>query len=461
VRGTRFIMVLGRLFVEEVLRPRHESAGGQEQAEMLDIKRIVAEKDEIERLLRFREPGIQLGNVVELDAERRELITRVETLKAERNAASKAIGNMVKEGGDVAAAKARVSAIGDEIKSLDEDLKRVEDELHAVVADLPNIPAADTPLDLDKANNVVVKTYGDAKAPAEIGPYFKDHIELGKLCNGLDFERGAKLSGTNFALYRNDLAHLEWGLVFWLIDVNVGQFGHELIIPPYVVNDESMYSSAQYPKFTDQAYRIEKDGLALIPTGEVPLLNMFRDEKLDENQLPIRLCAFTPCFRREAGTYGRDERGLIRVHQFHKVEMFSFTVPEESDDELQRMTKCAEQLMEMLGLPYRTTLLVAGDLATQSAKTYDIEGWIPGQGKYYEISSCSDCTDYQARRANIRFRREGTKKLEYVHTLNGSALATSRLMISIMEHNQRADGTIEVPEVIRPYIGGKAEIKPA
>jgi seryl-tRNA synthetase len=427
---------------------------------MLDIKRIIAEKDEIERVLRFREPDISLGGLIELDEKRRGLITRVEALKAERNAASKEIGKMVKAGGDVEAAKAKVGAIGDEIKALDEELKQVDGSLKAALEELPNIPAADTPLDLDKANNVVVKISGDAKTPGQIGAHFKDHIELGGLCDGLDFERGAKLSGTNFALYKNDLARLEWGLIFWLIDVNVRQFGHRLIVPPYIVNAESMYSSGQFPKFVEQAYFVEKDGLALIPTGEVPLLNLFRDDKLDEAQLPVRLCAFTPCFRREAGTYGRDERGLIRVHQFHKVEMFSFTKPEDSDAELHRMTKCAEEMMEMLNLPYRTTLLVSGDMASQSAKTYDIEGWMPSQRKYYEVSSCSDCTDYQARRANIRFRREDKKKLEFVHTLNGSALATSRLMISIMEHNQREDGSIEVPEVIRPYAGGITEIKP-
>jgi seryl-tRNA synthetase len=427
---------------------------------MLSIKRILADREEIERKLRFREPDINLAPLEGLDRKRRELIAKVETLKAERNAASKEIGKIIKEGGDADTAKARVAALGDEIKTLDDELKEIENELDSILADLPNIPSDSTPLDLDNANNAVIKTFGEAKTPDQIGPHFKDHMELGKLCNGLDFERGAKLAGTNFSLYKGELARLEWGLIAWLIDINISRFGHELIIPPYMVNEDSMFGSAQYPKFIDQSYFIEKDGLALIPTGEVPLLNLFRDEKLDEADLPIKLCAFTPCFRREAGTYGRDERGLIRIHQFHKVEMFSFTKPEDSEDELERMTKCAEELMEMLDLPYRTTLLVSGDLATQSAKTYDIEVWIPGQQKFYEVSSCSDCTDYQARRANIRFRLTGSKRLEFVHTLNGSALATSRLLISIMEHYQREDGSIEVPEVVRPYAGGLAEIKP-
>jgi len=427
---------------------------------MLNIKRILAEKDEIETKLKYREPDINLDPVIDLDRKRRELIAHSESLKAERNAASKEIGNIIKKGGDAVAAKARVSAIGDEIKVLDDELKNVEAELDLFLAKLPNIPGDSTPLDLDKAHNVVVKTYGDAKSPEQIGTYFKDHIELGKLCDGLDFERGAKLAGSNFALYKGDLARLEWGLINWLIDVNVNRFGRKLIIPPYLVNSQSMYSSAQYPKFVEQSYFIEKDDLALIPTGEVPLLNLYRDDRFDESELPIRLCAFTPCFRREAGTYGRDERGLIRIHQFHKVEMFSFTRPEESDTELERMTHCAEELMEMLRLPYRTTLLVSGDLATQAAKTYDIEVWIPGQGRFYEVSSCSDCTDYQARRANIRYRESDNKKLEFVHTLNGSALATPRLLTSIMEHYQREDGSIEVPEVVRPYAGGLAEIMP-
>ncbi len=368
---------------------------------------------------------------------------------------------MVKEGGDAGAAKAKVTGIGDEIKALDEDLRDVETRLKSKLEVLPNIPSEGTPLDMDKANNVVVKTFGDAKPLEELGKGFKDHIELGKLCDGLDFERGVKLAGNNFTIYKNDLARLEWALISWLIEMNVSEFKRRLIIPPYLVNAESMYGSGQYPKFADQSYFIEKDKLALIPTGEVPLLNLYRDEKLDEAELPIRLSAFTPCFRREAGTYGKDERGLIRMHQFHKVEMFSFTKPEDSEDELQLMTHCAEQLLEMLNIPYQTTLLVSGDLATQAAKTYDIEGWMPGQRKFYEISSCSDCTDYQARRANIRFRREEAKKLEFVHTLNGSALATSRLMISLMEHNQREDGSIEIPEVLQPYMGGMTEITPA
>ena len=427
---------------------------------MLDIKRIIAEKNELAKVLKFRETGIELDPLVELYEKRRELITKVETLKADKNAASKEIGMIVKDGRDVDAAKAKIAGIGDEIKALDDELKAVGTELKSGLEVLPNIPAEDVPLDLDKANNVVVNKFGEAKTLKELGEGFRDHIELGKICDGLDFERASKLSGNNFTIYKNDLARLEWGLISWLIDMNVSKFGRSLIIPPYLVNAESMYGSAQYPKFRDQSYFIGTDDLALIPTGEVPLLNMYRDEKLEESDLPIKLCAFTPCFRREAGTYGRDERGLIRLHQFHKVEMFSFTRPEESEDELKLMTRCAEECLELLDIPYQTTLLVTGDLATQAAKTYDIEGWMPGQQKFYEVSSCSSCTDYQARRANIRFRREETKKLEFVHTLNGSALATSRLLITLMEHHQREDGSINIPEVLHQYVGGLTEIRP-
>jgi seryl-tRNA synthetase len=427
---------------------------------MLDLKRLIAEKDEIEPKLKLREPDIDLSNLESLDANRRELISKVETLKADKNAASKAIGKIVKDGGDVDAAKAKVLKLSGEIEKLDDKLKAVEDELNAIIVVLPNIPDDETPLDLDKRNNEVVNTFGIAKKPDKIVSSFRDHIELGLMCDGLDFERAAKLAGNNFVIYKNGLARLEWGLISWLIDMNTREFGHSLIIPPYLVNAESMYSSAQYPKFRDQSYFIDTDDLALIPTGEVPLLNLFRGEKLEEADLPINLCAFTPCFRREAGTYGRDERGLIRMHQFHKVEMFSFTLPDESNDELDRMTQCAEECVRQLGIPFRTTLLVSGDLATQAAKTYDIEAWMPSQEKYYEVSSCSNCTDYQARRGNIRFRREDSKKLEFVHTLNGSALATSRLMLSIMEHNQREDGSIEVPEILWPFTGGLVEIRP-
>ncbi len=427
---------------------------------MLDIKRLIAEKDEIEPKLKLREPGIDLGNIEQLDTRRRELITSVESLKAEKNSASKQIGEIIKDGGDVGAAKAAVNSLGDAIEKIDDELKDVQEQLQSIMEVLPNIPDDDTPLDLDKENNLVVRTFGHARKSEAIGSFFRDHVALGTLCDGLDFERGAKLTGSNFVIYKNSLARLEWGLISWLIDINVREFGHSLIIPPYLVNAESMFSSAQYPKFREQSYFVDTDGYALIPTGEVPLLNMFRGDKLEEEELPVQLCAFTPCFRREAGTYGRDERGLIRMHQFHKVEMFSFCLPEESSDELERMTDCAEECMRRLALPFRTTLLVSGDLATQSAKTYDIEGWIPSQGKFYEVSSCSNCTDYQARRANIRFRREESKKLEFVHTLNGSALATSRLMSALMEHYQREDGSIEIPDILWPFTGGLEEITP-
>ncbi|MFH1676743.1 MAG: serine--tRNA ligase, partial [bacterium] len=314
----------------------------------------------------------------------------------------------------------------------------------------------------DKSGNKVVASWGEAVTPENWPFPFRNHLEVADSLapsGGLDFPRAAKITGSNWPLYRGELAWLEWALVWHLINKAV-EFGHELIIPPYLVNSESMFSSGQFPKFREQAYECKSDDLVLIPTSEVPLLNLFRKEILDDNDLPLRLASFTPCFRREAGTYGKEERGLIRLHQFHKTEIFAFTRPEESGAELDRMIEYAQSLLVELELPFRTTLLAAGDLAHQAACTYDIEVWLPGQNMFSEVSSISNCTDFQARRASIRFRPDKTKKPEFVHSLNGSALATSRLMVAILENYQLKDGGLEIPGVLRKYLSGKEHFAP-
>jgi seryl-tRNA synthetase len=326
---------------------------------------------------------------------------------------------------------------------------------------LPNIPIDPTPLVPGKEGNQVVRTWGDAKNPADWPFPFKNHLDVGEglgIRGGLDFHRASKMTGHGWPMYRGDLARLEWALVLYLIDKALAG-GRELILPPYLVSSLSMYSSGQFPKFRDQAYECKDDDLVLIPTSEVPLLNLYRDEILPDEALPLRMASFTPCFRREAGTYGKDERGLIRIHQFHKVEIFSLTRPDESSAELELMIHHAESVMQELELPHRTTLLGAGDIAQQAACTYDIEAWLPGQDKFSEVSSVSNCTDYQARRAAVRYRPHDKKKTEFVHTLNGSALATSRLMVAILEHYQQADGGLTVPKALVTYFGGKERIE--
>lgn len=430
---------------------------------MLDIKYILANFDEVSARLKSRNPEIDLSLLEELDSRRRSTITEVESLKAEKKNISKEIGKLKSSGEDASHVMARVDDLGIKINVLDSSLGEIETELTARIEVLPNIPLDPTPMVPDKSGNKAVKEWGDPVDPENWNFEFKNHIEVADNLapgGGLDFPRASKMTGSNWPMYRGSLAHLEWALVKFLIDRAVAS-ARELIIPPYVVNEDSMYASGQFPKFREQAYEVEKDRLVLIPTSEVPLLNLYRDEILPGEFLPFRAASFTPCFRREAGTYGKEERGLIRLHQFHKVEIFSFVSPADSEQELQNMTRYAEELVEALGLTYRTTLLAAGDLAQQSACTYDVEVWLPGQHAFSEVSSISNCTDYQARRANIRYRPKDSKKPEFLHTLNGSALATSRLMVSILEHYQREDGGLNVPEVLVDYMGGQKVIENA
>jgi len=429
---------------------------------MLDIKLLLENIDSAADLLKARDPDFNIDEIRRLDEERRRFIGESEQKKAEQNRASKEISARKKKGDDISDILDSMKSLSNEIKSLDEKLDSVQDELNKQIEALPNIPLPETPVAIEKSGNVIVREYGEPKKPDTWDFPFRNHIEVAEKLGahgGLDFKRAAKMTGSNWPMYRGGLARLEWALVKFLIDRAVAD-GRELIIPPYAVNSASMFASGQFPKFREQAYECSDDDLVLIPTSEVPLLNLYRDEIIPGEILPLRLASFTPCFRREAGTYGTEERGLIRIHQFHKVEIFSFTRPEDSSDETERMRKSAEKLVEDLGLPYQTTKLATGDLAQQAAFTYDIEAWLPGQNAFSEVSSVSNCTDYQARRANIRYRPEPKARPQFVHSLNGSALATSRIMVAILEHYQQADGGLRIPDMLRPYMNGDERIEP-
>ncbi len=429
---------------------------------MLDIKTLLGNIDGAADRLKSRDPNFSLETLKKLDGERRRLIGLVEEKKAEKNRASKEIGARKNSGEDTGDILATMKSLSAEIKNLDNELLEVQTALDGAIEVLPNIPLEKTPVSPDKSGNIEVYKFGEAISPKNWDFPFRNHIEVAEglmMRGGLDFPRAARMTGSNWPLYRGELARLEWALVKLLIDRAVGD-GRELIIPPYLVNSESMFASGQFPKFREQAYECRDDDLVLIPTSEVPLLNLYRSEIFTGEDLPLRLASFTPCFRREAGTYGTGERGLIRIHQFHKVEIFSYTLPDESDDELEKMRVFSEKIVEDLNLPYRTTLLATGDLAQQAAITYDIEAWLPGQNAFSEVSSISNCTDYQARRANIRYRPADQSKPEFLHTLNGSALATSRIMVSILEHYQEPDGGLAIPEILQPCMGDQKRIEP-
>lgn len=421
---------------------------------MLDIKWIREHPEEAEAALQSRNPGIRLTDLLEIDRLRREAITHAESLRAEQNRLGKEIPDLKKAGKSADAEIARLSEIKRESHEALARQKDLDDRFEEIALALPNIPHASVLRSLNKEDNQVVRTFGEK-------PQFdfplRNHLEIGERLGILDFERGAKITGAGFPIYIGDGARLERALLNFLLDQNEGS-GFVPLGLPYLVNAETGYTSGQLPKFAEQMYRATDDDLYLIPTAEIALGGLHRDEILSEESLPLRYTAYTACFRREAGTYGTEERGLVRTHQFNKVELFSLVLPEDSYAELERLRERAEKSVEMLGLHYQTTNLVSSDLSQASSKTYDIEVWLPGQNRYYEVSSCSNCEAYQARRGNIRFRRGKEGKPEFVHTLNGSALATSRLMIGILECNQQEDGGVVIPPVLRPYLGGMERI---
>ena len=416
---------------------------------MLDMSVIRTQPDLVRAALAARESKFDLDGLLALDAKRREMIGRGEALKAERNVNSKRVAEAKKKGEDAAAIIARTKAIGDEIKSIDAELAEAEARIQREVMLMPNLPAPDVPVGLPDQNKEV-KHRGARKTFAFKA---KTHYELGEALDILDFARATKIAEPHFSLFKRQGARLVRALVNFMLDLHTTEHGYVEVAPPYLVNRASMSGTGQLPKFEDDMYKLAADDLFLIPTAEVPVTNIHRDEILAEGDLPICYAAYSACFRREAGSYGKDTRGLMRVHQFDKVELVKFVEPEKSYDELESLLLDAEQIPRQLGLAHRVQLLCAGDMSFTSAKTYDIEAWAPGLERWMEISSCSNFEDFQARRANIRYR-DKSGAVRFPHTLNGSGVALARTILAIIETYQQENGTIVVPEVLRPYMGG-------
>ncbi|MDQ2711748.1 MAG: serine--tRNA ligase [Acidobacteriota bacterium] len=387
----------------------------------------------------------------ELDRKRRQLVTETEGLKAERNQATADIGRLRKSGVDTADQQARVRAMGDRIGELDAEVGELDVRFRDFLARVPNLPQESVPVGKDETSNVEVRRSGTPKGP-NFAP--KPHWDLGADLGILDLERGAKVAGARFAVYWGLGARLERALMNFMLDLHTKEHGYQEVLPPFLVNSASLYGTGQLPKFAEDLFRCEGHDLWLAPTAEVPVTNLFRDETLNSDTLPISLCAYTPCFRSEAGSYGRDVRGIIRQHQFQKVELVKFTLPEQSNEEHEKLTRNAETVLEKLGLPYRTVVLCTGDTGFSAAKTYDIEVWLPGQNGYKEISSCSNFEAFQARRAMIR-TKSGKGKADVVHTLNGSGLAIGRTWVAIVENYQQADGSVLVPSALQPYLNAE------
>lgn len=424
---------------------------------MLDIRLIRKDREGVEKKLKTKVPDASLENVYNLDNEIRDLKTRVESLKAQRNEASQKIGEMKRKGEDVREAMEKVSAYADEIHQLDHQIGVREEQFTNELSRLPNIPMDDILVSQDPKDNVVVKEVGQKP---EFSFPFKNHVELNEKLDLFDFKRAAKVSGAGWPAYKGMGARLEWALINYMLETHIKN-GFMQWIPPLLVRRDIVFASGQLPKFENQQFKINDPDfhLYLIPTAEVPLNGLHSEEIFAEEELPKKYIAYTPCFRREAGAAGSAERGLIRMHQFNKVEMFAFTKPEDSAAMFDEMMASAEEILEGLELHYRNVLLVTGDMSFASTRTIDIEVWLPGQNRYYEVSSVSNCTDYQSRRGNTRFRR-GSEKPELVHTLNGSGLATSRLMVALLENNQQADGSVIIPQVLRKYLGGVEKLTP-
>ena len=423
---------------------------------MLDLNFVRENLPLVEEKLRQRgmDPAAILKDFREVDTQRRQAITEAETSKAQRNKASEEIAKLKKSGQDATAAMAQTKDLREKIQALEKTATDLDARLRDILAGIPNLPHASVPVGHSAEDNVEVRQWG---APPKFDFIPKPHWDLGAELGILDLERAVKLTGARFAVYWDLGAKLERALMSFMLDLHTREHGYTEVLPPYLVNSDSMYGTGQLPKFASDLFRVphgEKD-LWLIPTAEVPVTNLYRDEVLDQAQLPISLTAYTPCFRSEAGSYGKDVRGIIRQHQFQKVELVKFAHPEHSYEEHEKLTHNAEEVLQKLGLHYRVVTLCTGDMGPSSAKTYDIEVWLPGQQLFREISSCSNFESYQARRANIRYRPEGKNKTEFVHTLNGSGLAIGRTWVAIVENYQQADGSVIIPEALRPYIGAE------
>lgn len=397
-----------------------------------------------------------LNGLLRVDQERRRLVVEVDELKRRRNAASDEITRLKQQRQSADPLLAEMKQVSDSIKQLDEQMRSLDEQLQERLLNLPNLLHDSVPVGKDEKDNKEIRRWG-ARPSMDFPP--RSHWEIGEKLGILDFERAARVTGARFVFYLGLGARLERALLNFMLDLQVREHGYEEILPPFIVNRASMIGTGQLPKFEEDLFRLREEDYFLIPTAEVPVTNLYRDEILDEDRLPLSYAAYTPCFRREAGSYGKDTRGLIRQHQFNKVELVKFTTPERSYEDLERLVQNAEAVLQRLGLHYRVVLLCTGDTGFSSAKTYDIEVWLPGQNQFREISSCSNFESFQARRAGIRYRVKGGKKTEYVHTLNGSGLAIGRTVVAILENYQRKDGSVNIPEALRPYMGGVGEIR--
>ncbi len=426
---------------------------------MLNMKFIRENEDTVRRSLSARKMDMELTPLLELDRRKREIVAAVEKKRALRNSESKEIALMKRGEGDPLSLEEKMKALSSlsgAIKSLEEELSAVEDTLSSFVLRVPNIPHESVPEGGDERDNEEIRSFGDLP---EFSFSVKDHVEIGEKLKILDFERGAKISGSRFCLYRGMGALMERALINFMLDLHTEKHGYTEYLPPFMANRRSFFGTGQLPKFEDDLFAVADTDYYLVPTAEVPLTNVVREEILDEETLPMKLTAYTPCFRKEAGSYGKDVRGIIRQHQFNKVELVKISTPERSWEELELLTKDAEEVLQLLGLPYRVVTLCTGDLGFSAAKTYDLEVWVPSQRTFREISSCSNFTDFQARRAKIRYRSGESKKVRYCHTLNGSGLAVGRTVVAILENNQREDGSVMIPEILRPYMGNAETIE--
>ena len=424
---------------------------------MLEIKFVRQNLDSVRKALADRGAKADLETFEKADSIRKEVLAESETLRHHRNKVSDEIAALKKSGQDAQALMDEMRAVGERIKALEKVLAQQDAAVQNVMLGIPNIPHASVPVGKNETDNKLVKTYGQ---PPQLDFEAKPHWEIGEALGIFDFGRAARITGARFPLYFGVGARLERALINFMLDIHTGEHGYTEVLPPYIVNRETMTHTGQLPKFEEDLFKLEKWDYFLIPTAEVPVTNIHQEEVLDEEALPVYYTAYTPCFRSEAGSYGKDTRGLIRQHQFNKVELVKFSRPDTSYEELESLLDNAESILRRLDLPYRVVTLCTGDLGFSSAKTYDVEVWMPAQGVYREISSCSNFEDFQARRANIRFKRKGQKGTQLVHTLNGSGLAVGRTVAAILENFQQADGSVVIPEALRAYMGGKDKITP-
>lgn len=426
---------------------------------MLDPKRLRANLDEVAQQLKRRNFELDVDSIRNLEARRKSVQTRTQELQNERNSRSKNIGQAKAKGEDIAPLLAEVSDLGEQLKAAEQELSEIQGALDAIVMGVPNILDDSVPGGLSEDDNVAIRHWGE---PATFGFEPKDHVDLGLPHNWMDFEAASKLTGSRFVVLRGAMARLHRALIQFMLDTHTQQHGYREMYVPYMVNDDSLRGTGQLPKFEEDLFKLDNErGYYLIPTSEVPLTNLVRDEIVDAAELPLRFTSHTPCFRSEAGSHGKDTRGLMRQHQFEKVEMVQIVKPEDSWAALEEMTGHAETILQQLGLPYRVLALCAGDTGFSAAKTYDLEVWLPGQQKYREISSCSNTLDFQARRMMARYRNAETGKPELVHTLNGSGVAVGRALLAVVENHQQADGRIRIPEVLRGYMGGASYLSEA